>query len=124
MPAATAAGDVGARQIAPHHVYDSSRLENPVTRELRELWARRRLLRFLVARDMTLRYKRSVLGVCGRSLSPYGDRVSEILRLVDWERYECWTVGSHTGGALKPWRAGTEIGDDMMTAWIFARART
>lgn len=96
MLAATAAGDVGARQIAPHHVYDSSRLENPVTRELRELWARRRLLRFLVARDMTLRYKRSVLGVWWTLLC----RATAIASVTS----SGWSIGSVTSAGRFPHR--------------------
>jgi ABC-2 type transport system permease protein len=51
-------------------VYDSAHRESPVARELRELWSRRGLLRLLVARDVVLRYKRSLLGVWWALLNP------------------------------------------------------
>lgn len=50
-------------------VYDSSQRRLPLA-ELRHLWQYRSLLRLLVARELTLRYKRSVLGVWWTLLNP------------------------------------------------------
>jgi ABC-2 type transport system permease protein len=51
-------------------VYDSAHTPPPVLGQLRELWQLRRLLRILVARDVILRYKRSLLGVWWTLLNP------------------------------------------------------
>ena len=51
-------------------VYDSSQGRPPLVSELRNMWNYRGLLRLLVARDLTLRYKRSVLGVGWTFLNP------------------------------------------------------
>jgi ABC-2 type transport system permease protein len=51
-------------------VYDSSQPRTPLVSELRNFWAYRRLIRLLVARDLTTRYKRSVLGVWWTLLNP------------------------------------------------------
>lgn len=51
-------------------VYDSDQRRRPVITELRNLWAFRGLLRLLVERDLTLRYKRSALGVWWTLLNP------------------------------------------------------
>lgn len=51
-------------------VYDSSDVRRPILDETRTLWTRRSLIRLLVARDLTLRYKRSVLGVWWTLLNP------------------------------------------------------
>lgn len=50
-------------------VYDSDQRRAPFA-ELRHLWRYRSLLRLLVARDLTVRYKRSVLGVWWTLLNP------------------------------------------------------
>jgi ABC-type polysaccharide/polyol phosphate export permease len=51
-------------------VYDSADTASPVRGQLRELWQLRRLLRIVVARDVILRYKRSLLGVWWTLLNP------------------------------------------------------
>lgn len=51
-------------------VYDSSQPRTPLVTELRNFWRYRRLIRLLVARDLTTRYKRSVLGVWWTLLNP------------------------------------------------------
>lgn len=51
-------------------LYDSSARRIPVAGQLRELWRYRGLLRLLVVRDVTLRYKRSWLGIWWTLLSP------------------------------------------------------
>lgn len=51
-------------------VYDSAAPRTPVATELRNFWSYRGLVRLLVARDMTVRYKRSVLGVWWTLLNP------------------------------------------------------
>jgi ABC-type polysaccharide/polyol phosphate export permease len=51
-------------------IYDSSAPRRPVASEIRNLWAYRGLMRLLVTRDLTLRYKRSALGVWWTLLNP------------------------------------------------------
>ena len=51
-------------------VYDSDQLRKPLVSEFRNLWQFRGLLRLLVTRDLTLRYKRSALGVWWTLLNP------------------------------------------------------
>ncbi|WKZ81689.1 MAG: ABC transporter permease [Acidimicrobiia bacterium] len=50
-------------------LYDSAQRRAPFT-ELRHLWEYRGLIRLLVTRDLTVRYKRSVLGVWWTLLNP------------------------------------------------------
>lgn len=50
--------------------YDSAQAKLQAVVELRELWKYRNLVRNLVARDLKVRYKRSVLGVIWVSLNP------------------------------------------------------
>jgi ABC-2 type transport system permease protein len=50
--------------------YDSAAAGSPLASQLREVWRLRRLLRVLVARDVILRYKRSLLGVWWTLLNP------------------------------------------------------
>ena len=51
-------------------VYDSDQARRPLVSELRNLWTYRGLLRLLVTRDLTVRYKRSTLGVWWTLLNP------------------------------------------------------
>ena len=51
-------------------VYDSDQARRPLVSELRNLWNYRGLLRLLVTRDLTVRYKRSTLGVWWTLLNP------------------------------------------------------
>lgn len=51
-------------------IYDSAAPRPPVLAEMRNLWTYRGLLRLLVTRDLTVRYKRSVLGVWWTLLNP------------------------------------------------------
>ncbi|HSM01046.1 MAG TPA: ABC transporter permease [Acidimicrobiia bacterium] len=51
-------------------VYDSDQPRTPLVTEFRNLWAYRGLLRLLVTRDLTVRYKRSALGVWWTLLNP------------------------------------------------------
>lgn len=55
---------------APTIQYDSATPRRPIVDETRSLWERRALVRLLVSRDLTLRYKRSVLGVWWTLLNP------------------------------------------------------
>lgn len=50
--------------------YDSAQVRRPVITELQNFWRHRGLLRLLVTRDLTVRYKRSVLGVWWTLLNP------------------------------------------------------
>jgi len=54
----------------PVRVYDSDELRKPLISEFRNLWQFRGLLRLLVTRDLTVRYKRSALGVWWTLLNP------------------------------------------------------
>jgi ABC-2 type transport system permease protein len=51
-------------------VYDSNVKETPVIGTIKAVYKRRGLLRLLVARDLTVRYKRSVLGIWWSLLNP------------------------------------------------------
>jgi ABC-2 type transport system permease protein len=51
-------------------VYDSSVKQFPVISPIKGVWERRSLLRLLVARDLTVRYKRSVIGIWWSLLNP------------------------------------------------------
>lgn len=51
-------------------VYDSDQPRPPVLTELRELWRYRGLVGLITSRDLTLRYKRSALGVWWTLLNP------------------------------------------------------
>jgi ABC-type polysaccharide/polyol phosphate export permease len=50
--------------------YDSDLARRPLVTELKNLWGYRGLLRLLVGRDLTIRYKRSALGVWWTLLNP------------------------------------------------------
>jgi ABC-type polysaccharide/polyol phosphate export permease len=52
------------------YVYDSDQPRRPLATELTNLWAYRGLLKLLVTRDLTVRYKRSTLGVWWTLLNP------------------------------------------------------
>lgn len=52
------------------HVYDSDEARRPLVSELTNLWNYRGLLKLLVSRDLTSRYKRSTLGVWWTLLNP------------------------------------------------------
>ena len=56
--------------VADLPVYDSDQIRTPLLSELRNFWRYRRLIRLLVVRDLTTRYKRSVLGVWWTLLNP------------------------------------------------------
>jgi ABC-type polysaccharide/polyol phosphate export permease len=51
-------------------LYDSAAPRRPIVDEARSLWTHRSLIRLLVTRDLTVRYKRSVLGVWWTLLNP------------------------------------------------------
>ncbi len=50
--------------------YDSAVRQTPVISVLKAVWEKRSLLRLLVARDLTVRYKRSVIGIWWSLLNP------------------------------------------------------
>lgn len=52
------------------YIYDSDQTRRPVVTELGNLFAYRGLLKLLVTRDLTVRYKRSTLGVWWTLLNP------------------------------------------------------
>lgn len=52
------------------YVYDSDQPRRPLATELTNLWTYRGLLKLLVTRDLTVRYKRSTLGVWWTLLNP------------------------------------------------------
>ena len=51
-------------------VYDSDQQRTPLVSEFRNLWEYRGLVRLLITRDLTVRYKRSSLGVWWTLLNP------------------------------------------------------
>ena len=51
-------------------VYDSAQARRPLITELQNLWNYRGLIRLLVSRELTVRYKRSALGVWWTLLNP------------------------------------------------------
>ena len=51
-------------------IYDSAERQIPVLFQLKEIYKNRSLLRILIVRDLTVRYKRSVLGVGWSLLNP------------------------------------------------------
>ena len=51
-------------------VYDSSVRQTPVISQLKSIYENRGLLRLLVVRDLTVRYKRSIIGVWWSLLNP------------------------------------------------------
>ena len=51
-------------------IYDSATPRRPLIDESKSLWEHRSLIRLLVTRDLTVRYKRSVLGVWWTLLNP------------------------------------------------------
>ncbi len=56
--------------MSSHLVYDSDSPRRPIVSEFQNLWKFRGLIRLLVTRDLTVRYKRSVLGVWWTFLNP------------------------------------------------------
>ncbi len=50
--------------------YDSDSARKPVASEVMNLWAHRGLIRLIVTRDLTVRYKRSTLGIGWTLLNP------------------------------------------------------
>ena len=50
--------------------YDSDKARKPIASEVANLWAHRGLIRLIVTRDLTVRYKRSSLGVWWTLLNP------------------------------------------------------
>ena len=50
--------------------YDSDKARRPLVSEFENIWNNRSLIRLLVGRDLTVRYKRSVLGVWWTFLNP------------------------------------------------------
>ena len=51
-------------------VYDSDHARRPIVSEISNLWNHRELIRALVSRDLTVRYKRSTLGMWWTLLNP------------------------------------------------------
>lgn len=50
--------------------YDSDEARRPLVSEFQNIWTNRALIRLLVGRDLTVRYKRSILGVWWTFLNP------------------------------------------------------
>lgn len=65
-----AAATTGTMASTSTPVYDSAAPRRPIFDETRSLWSHRSLIRLLVGRDLTVRYKRSVLGVWWTLLNP------------------------------------------------------
>src|SRR5438093_12357629 len=62
--------DHKAGRGGPEPIYDSARRPLPFWEELCEAWRYRDMVVQLVARDMKVRYKRSVLGIAWTMLNP------------------------------------------------------
>ncbi|MDO9085543.1 MAG: ABC transporter permease [Anaerolineaceae bacterium] len=60
------------KSLEDTQIYDSSKHNNRPLLELKEAWQYRDLVFFLVRRDITARYKRSVLGIAWTMLNPLG----------------------------------------------------
>jgi ABC-type polysaccharide/polyol phosphate export permease len=78
-------------------VYDSARRLHPALVELKEAWRYRDLVFFLVRRDITARYKRSVLGIAWTMLNPLGMMI--ILSIVFSEVFRV-TIEGYPGYVL------------------------
>jgi ABC-type polysaccharide/polyol phosphate export permease len=63
-----ATGNVVTSMTVP--IYDSAQARRPIVTELKNVWSYRGLMRLLVTRDLTVRYKRSALGVWWTFLNP------------------------------------------------------
>lgn len=78
-------------------IYDSSKSSNRALLELKEAWQYRDLIFFLVRRDITARYKRSVLGIAWTMLNPLGMMIvlsivfSQVFR-VSMENYAAYVL--------------------------------
>lgn len=78
-------------------IYDSSKNSNRALHELKEAWQYRDLIFFLVRRDITARYKRSVLGIAWTMLNPLGMMIvlsivfSQVFR-VSTENYSAYVL--------------------------------
>jgi ABC-type polysaccharide/polyol phosphate export permease len=59
-------------EITVTPVYDSAQRKHPAIEEALQVWRYRDLIKQLVRRDLTARYKRSVLGVAWTMLNPLG----------------------------------------------------
>jgi FkbM family methyltransferase len=58
------------------------------------------------------------------SLARFGDDANDVLRLVEWSRYETWALLPQWEYALRPWSPQTPIvPDGGNNSWIFARRR-
>ncbi|MEI8223394.1 MAG: hypothetical protein WCG43_06935, partial [Actinomycetes bacterium] len=51
-------------------VYDSDVKQSPIISQVQGVWEKRGLLKLLVSRDLTVRYKRSVIGIWWSLLNP------------------------------------------------------
>jgi ABC-2 type transport system permease protein len=71
-------------------VYDSSQRHLEPLLEIKEAWRYRDLVLFLVRRDITARYKRSVLGIAWTMLNPLGMMI--VLSIVF---SQIWRVSTH-----------------------------
>ena len=60
----------GRNKVATLDIYDSAARQSPIISQLKGVYERRGLLRLLVARDLTVRYKRSVIGIWWTLLNP------------------------------------------------------
>jgi ABC-type polysaccharide/polyol phosphate export permease len=75
-------------------VYDSDARQRPLIDPFRNFWIHRSLLRLLITRDLTVRYKRSVLGVWWTILNPL------LTTMVMWMVFS--QIFSRTAGADVP----------------------
>jgi ABC-2 type transport system permease protein len=104
---------------SPAEVYDSANhLLQPLL-ELKEAWRYRDLVLFLVRRDITARYKRSVLGIAWTMLNPLGMMIilsivfSEVFR-VNIEGYPAYVLS-----ALIAWTFFSQTSSNAINALVW-----
>jgi len=86
-----------SKSLEEKFIYDSSKHNNRPLLEIKEAWRYRDLVFFLVRRDITARYKRSVLGIAWTMLNPLGMMIvlsivfSQVFR-VTMENYSAYVL--------------------------------
>ncbi|GIV64153.1 MAG: hypothetical protein KatS3mg045_1492 [Bellilinea sp.] len=100
-------------------VYDSAEQLPPALVELKEAWRYRDLVFFLVRRDITARYKRSVLGVAWTMLNPLGMMI--ILSIVFSEVFRVTIEGypAYVLSALIAWTFFSQTSSSAINALVW-----
>ncbi|MEN4010844.1 MAG: ABC transporter permease [Chloroflexota bacterium] len=100
-------------------VYDSAQRLPPALVEFKEAWRYRDLIRFLVRRDVTARYKRSVLGIAWTMLNPLGMMI--ILSIVFSEVFRVTIEGypAYVLSALIAWTFFSQTSSSAINALVW-----